>query len=408
MRVTALHGKENTDSFSHKSNLANTSVKLQIKNMSHAQEHAATSGPSHPPPPSFLPHAVLPVTVVPAPNTARPTKRARTKAADAGLTTIYNPDEKTYALLVRSQGPIETCASVTIKLSEPGSDEECSIAMEPIATYRLDFLSPKACLIKNHPELTKGCLPCGHSFSALALLYHFAKNSMTCPCCRGGHEREKMGEQSIPAHLRKSFSKHLQQERARDTREQIAVDSITATRMMQHEVSFDMLSLPVTRIVLSLCAYATMDRSSSPDPMLALELPLTSSLTAGVMESASFGYSLQQLNLNLRILPATIAGFELAVGVRSLHANEWGSVCLFRTVRFNGRSMMGETNRVIPSASGDARLKLDVETIPNYAIGNPQFARLAWRIPVPDFTDLLLRISHEIAMEAMGGQMAAV
>ena len=372
--------------------------------MSHPQEHASAHI-------RLSPHVLLPVTVMPPPIPARPGKRSRTRPADAGLTTIYDPDAKTHALLVRSQGPAETCANITIKLSEPGGDEECGIAMESIAEYRLDFLPPKACLIKKQPELTKGCLPCGHSFNALALMYHFAKNSMTCPCCRGGHERERMGEQSFPPHLRKAFSKHLQQERARDTREQIAVDSLTATRMMmQHEVSFDMMSLPVTRIVLSLCAYATMDRSSSPDPMLALELPLTSSLTLGVMESVSFGYSLQQLNLNLRILPATIAGFELAVGVRSLQSNEWGAVCLFRTVRFNGRSLVGETHRVIPSASGDARLNLDVETIPNYAIGNPQFARLTWRIAVADFTELLLRISHEIAMEAMrgGAEMVAV
>ena len=360
-----------------------------------------------PQPQPQLPRPILPITVQSVP-AFRPYKRPRTKLEDAGLTTIYNPDEKTYALLVRSHGPIESCASIPIQLSEPASDEECSIAMESIATYRLAFLPPKACLIKNHPQLTKGRLPCGHSFSALALMYHFAKNSMTCPCCRGGHEKERMGEHSVPAHLRKSFSRHLQQERARDTREQIAVDSLAATRMMQHEVSFDMLSLPVTRIVLSLCAYGTMDRSSSPDPMLVLELPLTSSLTMGVMESASYGYSLQQLNLNLRILPATIAGFELAVGVRSLHANEWGSVCLFRTVRFNGRSMVGETHRVIPSLSGDARLKLDVETIPNYAVGNPQFARLSWRISVADFTELILRTSHEIALEAAGGEIAAV
>ena len=397
MHVTSLHGKENTDSFSHKSSMSvRTGNSPQIMDLNEGADGIPSA-----------PHALLRVTIQSAP-AVRPSKRARTKPVDAGLTTIYNPDEKTYALLVRSLGPVESCASIKIQLSVPASDEECSIAMEPIAAYKLDFLPPKACLIKNHPELTKGSLPCGHSFSALALMYHFAKNSMTCPCCRGGHEREKMGEQSVPPHLRKSFTKHLQQERARDTREQIAVDSLMASRMVQHEVSFDMLSLPVTRIVLSLCAYETMDRSSSPDPMLALELPLTSSLTMGMMESVSFGYSLQQLNLNLRILPATIAGFELAVGIRSLHANEWGSVCLFRTVRFNGRSIVGETNRVIPSASGDARLKIDVETLPNYAIGNPQFARLTWRIPVSDFTELLLRISHEIAMEAMGGEMAAV
>ena len=329
-----------------------------------------------------------------------PAKRARTAAGGAPAV-VFNPDMQAYTLLARSPGPIETCASVALTLSVPAPDEECSIGMEAIAAYRLDFLPENACALKKHPELSKACLPCGHGFNALALLYHFAKNSMTCPCCRAGHAGEQMGDKSIPSHVRRFFTKHLQRARVEETREQIASDSLAAVHMVQHEVSlsFQMMhSLPMTRMVLSLAAYRSMDRSLYPDPMLALELPLTSSLTMGTMESVSYGYSLQQLNLNLRLLPVSIEAFELGVGVRSMHLHEWGAVALFRTVRFpRFAPSSGEAMRLIPSDSGDPRLGLEVHTVASHATGNPQFARLAWRISVSDFTELVLRTSQALA-----------
>ena len=342
-----------------------------------------------------------------------PAKRARTSASPAMSAVIYDPDTKAYTLMARSRGPVETCASVALTLSVPAPDEECSIGMDPIATYRLDFLPEKACVLKKQPELAKASLPCGHGFNALALLYHFAKNSMTCPCCRAGHAGEQMGEQSIPSHIRRFFTKHLERGRAAETREQIASDALAATHMVQHEVSlsFNMLhSLPMTRMVLSLAAYRSMDRSLYPDPMLALELPLTSSLTMGAMESVSYGYSLQQLNLNLRLLPVGIEAFELGVGVRSMHLHEWGAVGLFRTVRFPrfAPPSSGEAVRVIPSDSGDARLSLEVHAVANHATGNPQFARFVWRISVPDFTELILRTSQALAEGGDEQMVAAV
>lgn len=298
-----------------------------------------------------------------------------------------------------------------LKLTVPDPDEECSITMEPIADYRLPFVPEKfkkQHLIKNQPTLTKATLPCGHSFSALALVYHFLKNSMTCPCCRAGQANERMGEQFVPSHMRRFFSKQLALSRTEEEQEQITHDAMAAAQMMQYEVSYEILSLPVTRMVLSLYAYTSPDRSSSPEPTLALELPLTSSLTMGLMECVSFGYSLHQLNLNLRVLPVPISAFELGVGVRSLHHNEWGSVGLFRTVRFsvleedaatrNGNVIMP---RLIPAAGGDPRLNIEVQMVPHRGVGNPQFARIAWRIGVREFADLLITTSQALLMAAV-------
>lgn len=337
-------------------------------------------------------------------------KRQRTRKPASGGGALYQDSsssgESSCSLLVRSTGPVDRCASMTLRLTAPAPEEECSIAMEPMNAYRLPFVPAsfkKSHLIKDQPSLTKATLPCGHSFSALALVYHFLKNSMTCPCCRAGKAGEKMGEQSVPQHMRRFFSRHLARTRTEEEREQIASDAMAAAQILQHEVSstyhhHDFLSLSVTRLILSLYPYATLDSSSSPGPMLVLELPLISSLTMGMVESVSYGYSLHQANLNLRMLPHGIQAFELAVGVKSLHRHEWGSVGLFRTTRFaaQGPAASWGAVRVIPAAGLDPRLNIDVQMAPVH--GCPQFARIAWRISVQAFTDLLISTSQALAM----------
>lgn len=320
-----------------------------------------------------------------------------------------------YNLMVWSAVHLSSSAGIVLKLTAPEPDEECSITMEPMSDYRLPFIPEKFKqhhLIKDRPALTKATLPCGHSFSALALVYHFLKNSMTCPCCRAGPANERMGEQFVPSHIRRYFSKQLALSRTEEEQEQITHDAMAAAQLLHHEVSYEILSMPVTRMVLSLSAFTSGDRSSSPDPTLALELPLTSSLTMGSMECVSYGYSLHQLNLNLSILPVPISAFELGIGVRSLHRNEWGSVGLFRTVRFSVQEDAGATwnsataPRLIPAMGGDPRLNIEVRMFPTHRVGNPQFARIAWRIGVQEFTDLLVSTSRALSVEA--AQMAAV
>lgn len=330
--------------------------------------------------------------------------------------TAYDPARDSYALRVWSGGHLDCTPGITLTLTAPEPGEECTITMEPIAEYRLPFVPDtfkKQWLIKGQPALTKATLPCGHGFSALALVYHFLKNSMTCPCCRAGRANERMGEQFVPAHMRRFFSKQLARCRTEEEQEQIATDAVAAAQMLHYEVSYEILALPVTRLVLSLYAYSSPDRSSSPEPTLALELPLTSSLTTGTMECVSYGYSLHQLNLNLGILPMAISAFELGIGVRSLHQHELSSVALFRTVRFsvpeedaatrNGNIVMP---RLIPAAGGDPRLNIEVRMLHTRGVGNPQFARIAWQIGVQEFTDLLVDTSRALAMAP--AEMAAV
>jgi hypothetical protein len=236
-------------------------------------------------------------------------------------------------MLVRSAGGGSRFKSIQLSLSEPAEGEECHIGLEPIAEYRLSFMPQESALsvVEDHPALTKASLPCGHGFNALALLYHFAKNSMTCPFCRAGHAKTLMSEQSVPLGAREHFARHLAAVRAEENREQSEMDAVEATLVMEQEVRRSNGFLPLTRVVLLLFAYDSMDGSGAPEPMLALELPLTSSLSMGTLVFASFGYSVAQLNLNLLRLPTRPTGFEIAIGLQSLYH---GSLPLFRTARF--------------------------------------------------------------------------
>ena len=314
-----------------------------------------------------------------------------------------HPETGQYSLLVRSTGVARQSKLAVMSLSEPAQGEECCITLEPIAEARLSFLpaSFKDGLVEDQPRLSKASLPCGHGFNALALLYHFAKNSMTCPFCRDGHDKVRLNSVSIPRHLRWHFVLHLAAMRTEENREQVEADAAAASSLMQQEVSRGGGSfIPMTRIVLLLFAYDSMD-GSGDQPTLALELPLTSSLRQGTLEFASFGYSLAQLNLNLMRLPNRPSGFELAVGLQSLfHGNSF----LFRTVRFPAT---GATQRVV--FSRDIRegepVAICVSTM-HGVDGLNVFYRMSWTTSLATFSSLVVDSALRQAQE--GETVAAV
>jgi hypothetical protein len=325
---------------------------------------------------------------------ARQRKRQRAKPV------APPPDPEPSRLVVRSMGPIDQCKSLSLTFTEPEKNEECMITMEPIAEYRLPFmpegLTPA---LLSRPTLTKASLPCGHGFNALALLYHFAKNSMTCPCCRAGHDKVQMGEQSVPPHLRRAFSQHLERIKADETREQIASDAITATRALEREVRTMGLmggSLPVTRVMLTLHVFRSLDDGSLAS--WAQELPLTSSLSPGGLAFVSYGYSLHQVNLNLRFLPMRPAAFEIEVGLQNVLHGHWP---LFRTARFPAE---GPGRRIVfASGHGPAEsMAVEVETGPNMD-GCPVLTRMSWSVPLEAFSNMLLGMAR-----ADQGEIAAV
>lgn len=328
-------------------------------------------------------------------------KRARkvgapTQDAETGL----------YNLLVRAS---QRNKSMLLGLSEPGPDEECSITLEPIGEYSLPFLPDGVrSVIPTQPALAKASLPCGHGFSALALLYHFAKNSMTCPICRAGHAKAVMTEQSVPVHLRKHFSKHLASLRLEESHEQVAADALAAAHVLEQEVSrrHNAGFVPMTRIVLILYVFDTMDAYSSPpgsslvEPILALELPLTSSLNLGTLAFESSGYSLAQLNLNLLRLPVRPRGFELGVGIQSLFH---GNMLLFRTVRFPAT---GALHRVVFARDALPTDPHAVEVLTMAGVEDLNvFYSLRWMVTAGAFSNMILLAAGQSADE---GSVVAV
>lgn len=334
----------------------------------------------------------------------RQRKRPRSIVKRTFGAVVQDPETSKFSMLVRSAGSGNRCKSIQLSLSEPAADEECAIGLVPISEFRLSFMPPDATSLsvtEGQQALTKASLPCGHGFNALALLYHFAKNSMTCPYCRAGHAKILMSEQSIPLAVREHFTKHLADIRAEENRERSEQDAVEATRVMEQEVRRSNGFLPLTRVVLLLYAYNSVDGSGA-DPMLVLELPLTSSLSMGTLVFASFGYSVAQLNLNLLRLPTRPTGFEIAIGLQSLYH---GNLPLFRTVRFpaTGAEQQVVFARDLPAGEPMA---VHVSTMAGVE-GLSVFCRLTWIVSAPTFSHMLVEAARAQAVDA-GMIMAAV
>ena len=112
---------------------------------------------------------------------------------------------------------------VTINLSIPNESEECPITSmaisDPSSTSDLSFISePNRFFCKECPRHSKATLPCGHSFSAMHLVYYWAKSAMRCPCCREGVE-SRVATESLPQHFRHEMARKIEASIIEDARE---------------------------------------------------------------------------------------------------------------------------------------------------------------------------------------------
>lgn len=304
----------------------------------------------------------------------------------------YDEEKGEYRLEVRSAGPKAKCKTISIVLSTPEPSEECMIAQEPMAEYRLPFLQGGESVCEDRPELAKASLPCGHSFSALALLYHFAKNAMTCPCCRAGHAKTVLADASIPSHIRRAFTRHLLEARAEETREQIASDALLAMRTIDSEVSLSHLPSHLTRVTLLLSVWDSTDGISLGQRRFQLEVPLTSSLSPTGMVFESFGYSLHQLNLNLRLLPFRPRIFDLSVAITSSFSYDVPTSILFRTNVFPAEG--AGTRMVFAMHPDDDGNHQAIEVVTDtFLDGSYVFSRLRWSVPLFVFASYLANMA---------------
>jgi hypothetical protein len=123
-------------------------------------------------------------------------------------------------------------SKLTVQLHEPAPDAECPIIQEPIATTAFD-LFPKPYLADRvtHTAMT---LACGHTFHAMALVYHWARNrNVLCPVCRAGPQRQQLVMGKLPKEWRYSMAARVRREQKHDRVEEEIHDRQVAVQIQQ-------------------------------------------------------------------------------------------------------------------------------------------------------------------------------
>lgn len=181
--------------------------------------------------------SLRPLPTEPKPNPPRPqpskrtatNKRAKTSlpAPKASIPTKFDPTKpieyEIVGMLSSRERYPEDLKTIRVTLSIPSPDDECPIALEPISTAKLACLQDIS-FIEGNPDCSKMTLPCGHSFSAMVIVYSWCKSNMLCPCCRRGLQC-RANVNHLPAHfreqLRAQIAQSLSTERVEDERDSV-------------------------------------------------------------------------------------------------------------------------------------------------------------------------------------------
>ena len=120
-------------------------------------------------------------------------------------------------------------SSIRVTLSSPGEDEECPLSLNPMKEDELPFL-PNATFSRMFPTFRKMTLPCSHSFGAMQLLYHFARNQARCPLCRQG-VNDRLDSRSIPYHCRRQIMRRVEAQDEVQVQEREASERVLLTTL---------------------------------------------------------------------------------------------------------------------------------------------------------------------------------
>lgn len=110
-------------------------------------------------------------------------------------------------------------SQLAVKLSCPPGDAECPILQEPIANAVLEpFPRP---YLSDQPTHTAMTLQCSHTFHAMALVYHWARNrNVLCPVCRAGPQQQRLVVGKLPKEWRYSMAARVRREQRKDRDEE--------------------------------------------------------------------------------------------------------------------------------------------------------------------------------------------
>jgi hypothetical protein len=141
--------------------------------------------------------------------------------------------------------------TIPFELRAPDAGATCPISQDLIAESELDFLGG-CTLVADRPELRAMRLKCGHEFSAMLLVYHWARGGdVRCPVCRAGPHGTRLNLARLPDHFRSAMCRRVRAQKRSDAAEQRRSDE-EAARSMQGEVLVinlvpDAISLVVAR-----------------------------------------------------------------------------------------------------------------------------------------------------------------
>ena len=121
--------------------------------------------------------------------------------------------------------------TMDVELREPARDAICPITQDPIADSALEWL-PDCKFDRDNPTHTNMHLPCGHDFSAMNIVYHWARNrNVLCPICRGGPKAARLDLRNLPPHFGPQLTRKVRSERRRDLQEQRREHHMAAVRL---------------------------------------------------------------------------------------------------------------------------------------------------------------------------------
>lgn len=132
--------------------------------------------------------------------------------------------------------------SLQVKLHEPASaDDECPILQDAIASATLDICPYP--FLSQHPKYSAMTLQCGHTFHAMALVYHWARSgNVLCPVCRSGPgQGQCLAMSRLPREWKYSMASRIRRERRHDREEE---ESQNRQLAMQHAAPANLFVVP--------------------------------------------------------------------------------------------------------------------------------------------------------------------
>lgn len=256
-------------------------------------------------------------------------------------------------------------------LDVPDDGEICPMTLEPIAEYEL-ACAPGATIDPLQPLAKRLTLECGHVYSAMACMYHFAKNELKCPLCRQGYV-SKMSPTCIPLHIRDSIMGHAQQQWDKDRTEQEMDNYQTSVSMMLTDLQTNFFVFNDNNTVV-LVVYC-FETANALAPIISFDFEMRMCLDQDILNFQLSRQSLRMLSTNLRqCYPMSF--MQLCIGIR----------CNNEDFVFLDRSLKTHIDNCVPRLCVAGRHGAQFDLMASEDdLGMVSFYECSWKIGSNDF-----------------------